>query len=69
MGDTFGITNNEYKVINIKYEYENIVTYFPRIDIRVRVTSREAKVKKDLVHFFIPSTRCFLEAIEGFIEV
>ena len=52
MGYKFGVTSSEYKVINIKYKYEKMVTYLFGIDAMVRVTSREAKVKKELAHFF-----------------
>jgi hypothetical protein len=43
--------------------------YFLGIDIRVRMESRKASVKKKVVHFGILRSRTFLKTIKRFLKV
>jgi hypothetical protein len=42
--------------------------YFPGIDIRVKMASRKAIVKKKIVHFGIPRSRILLKTIKIFLK-
>jgi hypothetical protein len=42
--------------------------YILGIDNRVRMTSRKAGVKKNAIHFSIPSSRSLLKTIERFLK-
>jgi hypothetical protein len=46
-----------------------MTSYFLGIDIRVRMTSRKASVKKKAIHFGIPSSRSLLKTINRFFKV
>jgi hypothetical protein len=46
-----------------------MASYFLGIDIRVRMESRKASVKKKVVHFGILNSRSFLKTIKRFLKV
>jgi hypothetical protein len=58
---------SEYKFINIKKKYYDMVTYFLGINIRVKMTYRKCGVNKKYIYFSIPSPRIFLNTIYGFL--
>jgi hypothetical protein len=62
------VTINEYRVINIKKKYCEMVIYFLGRDIRVRMTSRKVGFKKKAIHFIIPNPRILLKAIKIFLK-
>jgi len=45
-----------------------MASYFLGIDIRVKMTSRKASVKKKVIYFCIPSLRILLKTIKKFIK-
>ena len=45
-----------------------MASYFLGIDIRVKMTSRKASIKKKAVHFGIPNLRSFLKTIKRFLK-
>jgi hypothetical protein len=45
-----------------------VASYFLGIDIRVRMTSRKADIKKKSLHFGIPSLRSLLKTINRFLK-
>jgi hypothetical protein len=68
MSENLGVTTSEYKVVNIKNKYYEMITYFLGMDIGVKMTSINSSVKKEAIHISIPSLRSLLEAIEGFFK-
>ena len=46
-----------------------MASYFLSIDIRVRMESRKASVKKKVVHFGLLNSRSFLKTIKRFLKV
>ena len=63
MGYKFRVTTGKDNIINIKKKYDEMVSYFLGIDIRVRMASRKTSVKEKDIHFGTPSSRSLLKAI------
>ena len=63
MGYKLRVTTSKDKIINIKNKYDEMVSYFLGVDIRVRMASRKTSVKEKAIHFGIPSSRSLLKAI------
>ena len=63
MGYKFRVTTSKDKIININNKYDEMVSYFPGIDIRVRMASRKTSFKEKAIHFGIRSSRSLLKAI------
>jgi hypothetical protein len=69
MSKNFGVTMSEYKVVNMKNKYHEIVTYFLGIYIGIKMTSTKYSVKKKAIHFSIPRPISFPKAIKRFLNV
>jgi hypothetical protein len=64
----FGVTISEDKVINIENKDYEMTYYFLVIEIRIRMTSRKASVKRKVVHFDVPNSGSLLETIKRFLK-
>jgi hypothetical protein len=69
MVEQFWVTTSEDKVINIKNEDYEMVSYFLGIDIRIIMESRKCRFKKKVFYFGIPSSGSLLKTIKRFLKV
>ena len=68
MGYKFRATTSKDKIINIKNKYDEMVSYFLGIDIRVRMASRKIVSRRNLSILAYQALGAFLRPYKDFLR-
>ena len=68
MGYKVRVTTNKDKIISINKKYDEMVSYFIGIDIRLRMGSRKTSVKEKAIHLAYQALGASLRPYKDFLR-